>query len=126
MWLICDLDRALSNFDYSSFNLGLYQEWIELDLFNYGLVRFSDEEFAEAGLGPAETSLLRYMAQQEQGHAQLVRVLHIILLTHIDISIQFSSPISSDLAQQSRCATGCYCPADSIYLCLPFVVLVHL
>jgi len=64
--------RALTNFDYASLNLALYQEYIELDLFNYGLVRFSAEEFQEAGLGPQETSLLRFMAQQEVGHATLL------------------------------------------------------
>jgi len=64
--------RALSNFDYASFNLGLYQEYIELDLFNYGLATFTAEEFAEAGMGPQETSLLRFMAEQETGHAQLL------------------------------------------------------
>jgi len=64
--------RALSNFDYASFNLGLHQEYIELDLFNYGLARFSAEEFADAGMSAQDTSLLRYMAQQETGHAQLL------------------------------------------------------
>jgi len=64
--------RALTNFDYASLNLALYQEYIELDLFNYGLATFSEAEFAEAGLGPNELEIIRYMAQQEVGHATLL------------------------------------------------------
>ena len=41
-----------SDFDFESIALGLYQEWIELDLFHDGLARFTDEEFVAAGLGP--------------------------------------------------------------------------
>lgn len=94
--------RALSEFDYASFNLGksclwplsvidatigpklthrtpyliyitgLYQEWIELDLFNYGLKRFSDAEWEEAGVTQPYRDLLQFMANQETGHAQLL------------------------------------------------------
>lgn len=64
--------RALSEFDYASFNLALYQEWIELDLFNYGLKRFSDAEWEEAGVTADYRSIIQYMANQETGHAQLV------------------------------------------------------
>jgi len=64
--------QALTDFDYASLNLGLYQEWIELDLFNYGLVRFSAAEFEEAGVTPAYQSLIQFMATQEQDHAQLL------------------------------------------------------
>ncbi|KAK9896246.1 hypothetical protein P389DRAFT_76656 [Cystobasidium minutum MCA 4210] len=64
--------RAISEFDYASFNLGLYQEWIELDLFNYGLKRFSDAEWEEAGVTADYRSLLQFMANQETGHAQLL------------------------------------------------------
>jgi len=39
--------RAISDFDYASFNLGLYQEWIELDLVNLMFCdRFSSYEVA--------------------------------------------------------------------------------
>jgi len=63
---------VMSDFDYQSFVVGLNQEWIELDLFNYGVSRFSEEEFAEAGLGPDDISLIQFMANQEIGHAELL------------------------------------------------------
>ncbi|SMR49443.1 unnamed protein product [Zymoseptoria tritici ST99CH_3D1] len=61
-----------SDFDYESIQLGLYQEWIELDLFNNGLATFSDEDFLAAGLTAEDRSLIAFMAQQEQGHATLL------------------------------------------------------
>jgi len=64
--------RAISDFDYASFNLGLYQEWIELDLFNYGLKAFSDAEWEEAGVTADYRGLIQYFANQETGHAQLL------------------------------------------------------
>lgn len=64
--------RAISDFDYASFNLGLYQEWIELDLFHYGLARFSDAEWEEAGVNADYRSLINFFANQESGHAQLL------------------------------------------------------
>jgi len=61
-----------SDFDYESITLGLYQEWIELDLFNNGLAIFSEEDFLAAGLTAEDRSLIAFMAQQEQGHATLL------------------------------------------------------
>ena len=61
-----------SDFDFESIALGLYQEWIELDLFHDGLARFTDAEFTEAGLGPEARSLIEFMADQESGHATLL------------------------------------------------------
>ncbi|KAK1026927.1 hypothetical protein LTS16_021920 [Friedmanniomyces endolithicus] len=61
-----------SDFDYESITLGLYQEWIELDLFNNGIATFTDEDWAAAGLTPQDVSLISFMAQQEQGHATLL------------------------------------------------------
>lgn len=61
-----------SDFDYESITLGLYQEWIELDCFNNGLATFSDEDFLEAGLTSEDVELIRFMGQQEQGHATLL------------------------------------------------------
>ena len=61
-----------SDFDFESIALGLYQEWIELDLFHDGLARFSDEEFIAAGLGDEARSLIEFMANQESGHATLL------------------------------------------------------
>ncbi|KAE8342517.1 hypothetical protein BDV24DRAFT_173812 [Aspergillus arachidicola] len=61
-----------SDWDFESIALGVYQEYIELDLFHDGLARFTDEEFQEAGLGPEARSLIEFMANQETGHATLL------------------------------------------------------
>jgi hypothetical protein len=61
-----------SDFDYESITLGLYQEWIELDLFNNGLAIFSEEDFLAAGLTGEDYSFIQFMAQQEEGHATLL------------------------------------------------------
>ncbi|KAF5865564.1 hypothetical protein ETB97_003408 [Aspergillus alliaceus] len=42
-----------SDFDFKSIALGVYQEYIELDLLLDGFAPFTDEEFLEAGLQPA-------------------------------------------------------------------------
>ncbi|ORX41088.1 hypothetical protein BD324DRAFT_678481 [Kockovaella imperatae] len=63
---------VMSDFDYQSFLLALNQEWIELDLFNYGKSRFSAEEFASAGLNADDVSLIQFKADQEVGHADLL------------------------------------------------------
>lgn len=63
---------TMSDFDFQSLNLALNQEWIELDLFNYSLQRFSAEEFAAAGLDAEDMSLIQFMADQEVGHATLL------------------------------------------------------
>ncbi|KAI6046056.1 ferritin-like domain-containing protein [Pisolithus marmoratus] len=62
----------MSDFDFQSFNLALNQEYIELDLFHYGLARFSQQEFLDAGLGPEYQFLIEYMADQEVGHAEMI------------------------------------------------------
>lgn len=61
-----------SDFDFESIALGLYQEWIELDLFNNGLATFTEEDFVKAGLTPEDRSLIEFMAHQETGHATLL------------------------------------------------------
>jgi hypothetical protein len=61
-----------SDFDFESIALGLYQEWIELDLFNNGLAVFSEEDFLAAGLTAEDRALIAFMAQQESGHATLL------------------------------------------------------
>ncbi|KAI0839355.1 ferritin-like domain-containing protein [Hypoxylon sp. FL0890] len=61
--------RVVSDFDYQSIALALYQEWIELDLFHWGLARFSEEEFEAAGLNAEDRFLIQFMANQEVGHA---------------------------------------------------------
>ncbi|KAI9836067.1 MAG: hypothetical protein M1819_001679 [Sarea resinae] len=61
-----------SDFDYQSLALGLYQEWIELDLFHNGLAKFSVADFEAAGLTAEDRSLIEFMADQESGHATLI------------------------------------------------------
>lgn len=61
-----------SDFDFESITLGLYQEWIELDLFNNGLAVFSEEDFLEAGLTAEDRAYIAFMADQETGHATLL------------------------------------------------------
>jgi hypothetical protein len=64
---------AMSDFDWQSINLGLNQEYIELDLFLFGLARFSVQEFEAAGLSAEDRYLIQYMAEQEVGHAIALR-----------------------------------------------------
>ncbi|KAG9081609.1 hypothetical protein FRC07_014471, partial [Ceratobasidium sp. 392] len=54
-----------SDFDYQSINLALNQEWIELDLFRYGLKKLSDAEFEAQGLNADDRYLIEFMAEQE-------------------------------------------------------------
>ena len=61
-----------SDFDFYSIALGLYQEWIELDLFHEGLARFSEEDFKNAGLTAEDRTYIEFMADQESGHATLL------------------------------------------------------
>jgi hypothetical protein len=63
---------AKSDFDYESLALALYQEWIELDLFHWGLARFSVADFEDAGLTAADRFLIQFMADQEVGHATVI------------------------------------------------------
>lgn len=64
--------HPLSDFDYESFTLALYQEWIELDLFHNGLARFSVADFEAAGLTAEDRYLIEFMADQEAGHSTLL------------------------------------------------------
>ena len=50
----------------------LYQEYIELDLFEYGFAKFSVSEFEAAGLNADDRFLIQFMADQEVAHARLV------------------------------------------------------
>jgi len=61
-----------SDFDFESITLALYQEWIELDLFNNGLAIFSAQDFIDAGLTSEDRAFIAFMAQQEIGHASLL------------------------------------------------------
>lgn len=61
--------QATSEFDFDSIQVGVHQEYLELDLFNYGLVRFSEKDFLDYGLSKDEIHLIRFFAQQEIGHA---------------------------------------------------------
>ena len=64
--------RVQSDFDYQSLALALYQEWIELDLFHWGLATFSADEFEANGLNAEDRFLLQHMADQEIGHATVI------------------------------------------------------
>ncbi|KFY69510.1 hypothetical protein V496_00187 [Pseudogymnoascus sp. VKM F-4515 (FW-2607)] len=64
--------RVQSDFDYQSLLLGLYQEWIELDLFKDILNRFSEEDFTKLNLTSSDRFLVDFMTQQENGHATLL------------------------------------------------------
>ncbi|PGG96833.1 hypothetical protein AJ79_09439 [Helicocarpus griseus UAMH5409] len=64
--------NAKSDFDFESLALAMYNEWIQLDLFQYGLEHFSEEDFAAAKLTPEDRFLIQFMAEQEVGHATLV------------------------------------------------------
>ncbi|KAN0062280.1 hypothetical protein ACQY0O_005461 [Thecaphora frezii] len=63
---------TFSAFDQASIELATHQEYIELDLFNYGLAHFSDEEWDKYGIDAENRHLLRHMAQQEIGHAAVL------------------------------------------------------
>ncbi|KAH7318085.1 ferritin-like domain-containing protein [Stachybotrys elegans] len=64
--------RVQSDFDYQSLALALYQEYIELDLFHWGLATFSVEEWESYGINAEDRELIRYMADQEVGHATVI------------------------------------------------------
>ncbi|KAJ4287918.1 hypothetical protein N0V88_007538 [Collariella sp. IMI 366227] len=64
--------KVASDFDYQSLALALYHEWIELDLFHWGLATFSDEEFDAYGINAEDRFLLQHMADQEIGHASVI------------------------------------------------------
>ncbi|KAB5577582.1 hypothetical protein GE09DRAFT_1260266 [Coniochaeta sp. 2T2.1] len=64
--------RPMSDFDYQSVALALYQEWIELDLFHWGLARFSVHDFTKAGLTAGDRFLIEFMDDQDVGHATLL------------------------------------------------------
>jgi hypothetical protein len=51
-----------SDFDYESITLGIYQEWIELNLFNISLAVFSEQEFLDAGLTAEDRAYIAFMA----------------------------------------------------------------
>lgn len=64
--------RVQSDFDDESVALALYQEWIEVDLFHWGLATFSAQDFEKAGLTAEDRFLPEFMANQEVGHATVL------------------------------------------------------
>jgi len=64
--------KVASDFDYQSLALALFHEWIELDLFHWGLATFSDEEFEAYGINAEDRFLIQHMADQEIGHASVL------------------------------------------------------
>ncbi|KAL4914806.1 hypothetical protein BDW62DRAFT_219885 [Aspergillus aurantiobrunneus] len=84
-----------SDWDFESIALGVYQEYIELDLFHDGLARFTDEEFTAAGLVPEARSLIEFMANQETGHARQQAIFRQMSgLTPIDVWFENGWPQS--------------------------------
>lgn len=84
--------RPQSDFDYESLALALYQEWIELDFFHWGLAAFSTEDFEQAGLTAEDRFLLEFMADQEVGHATL---LSNILGAEAPVQCTYNYPVSN-------------------------------
>jgi hypothetical protein len=84
--------RPQSDFDYESLALALYQEYIELDLFHWGLATFSTEEFEAAGLNAEDRYLLEYMADQELGHATMLTN---ILGDEAPVQCTYNYPVSN-------------------------------
>lgn len=64
--------QVKSDFDFESLALGLYQEYIELDLFEHALEKFTLEDFQAAGLNEEDRTLIDFMRSQEVGHATLL------------------------------------------------------
>ncbi|KAH6607994.1 hypothetical protein Trco_004307 [Trichoderma cornu-damae] len=64
--------RVQSDYDYQSLALALYQEWLELDLFHWGLAKFSSRQFQASGIDAKDRFLIEHMADQETGHATLL------------------------------------------------------
>ncbi len=64
--------KPASDFDYQSLALALYHEWIELDLFHWGLANFSDAEFDAWNITANDRFLIQHMADQELGHASVL------------------------------------------------------
>lgn len=82
----------MSDFDYQSLSLALYQEWIELDLFRYGLSQYSEADFRSIGLNSEDRYLLEFMAEQEVGHATLLTNL---LGAEAPVQCTYNYPVSN-------------------------------
>jgi hypothetical protein len=61
-----------SDFDFQSLALAKMQEDIELDLFLYALEKFSDEEWDAHNITAEDRFTIRWMAEQEVGHSQII------------------------------------------------------
>lgn len=85
--------RPLTDFDYESLALALYQEWIELDLFHWGLATFTAEDFEAEGLTAEDRYLLEFMADQEIGHATLLS--NILGLDSAPVQCSYNYPVSN-------------------------------
>ncbi|KAI1453242.1 ferritin-like domain-containing protein [Annulohypoxylon moriforme] len=83
--------RVISDFDYESVALALYQEYIELDLFHWGLAQFSVDDFEAVGLGAEDRYLIEFMADQEVGHAT---ALSNILGPEAPVQCAYNYPVS--------------------------------
>lgn len=84
--------RPMSDYDYQSLALALYQEWLKLDLFQYGLTNYSQNDFLSLGINAQDRYLLEYMATQEVGHATLITNL---LGAQAPLQCTYNYPISN-------------------------------
>ncbi|RKU40837.1 hypothetical protein DL546_003812 [Coniochaeta pulveracea] len=64
--------KVLTDFDFESLALAEYQEYLELDLFHWGLERFSVEDWEAEGFTAEDRFLIEHMGNQEIGHATVV------------------------------------------------------
>ncbi|KAK9370361.1 ferritin-like domain-containing protein [Lipomyces kononenkoae] len=65
--------HPLSDYDYQSLLLVLYQENMEANLFESGLRNFSTSDFQQVGLDANDRALIQFMAEQERGHIMLIQ-----------------------------------------------------
>lgn len=84
--------RPMSDFDYPSCALALYQTYAELALFRYGLQKFSDDDFAALRLNSSDRCLLQSMAQQLLGHAT---VMSNMLGPEAPVQCSYNYPVSN-------------------------------
>ncbi|KIJ94209.1 hypothetical protein K443DRAFT_642254 [Laccaria amethystina LaAM-08-1] len=64
--------HPLSDFDFQSLNLALNQQLLELDLFHFGLAKFTVQDFQDVQIFEADRFLIQFLADQKVSHATLL------------------------------------------------------
>ncbi|BFZ53524.1 conserved fungal protein [Savitreella phatthalungensis] len=64
--------HPLTDFDFQSLSVALYQEWAEEALFAWGLEQYPLSDWQAIGLGQGDIDVLKFFKDQEQGHAALI------------------------------------------------------